>query len=179
MHADELGDLPGRGWRVVGTTGTRRGGSRPGERWTGWLLIVLSVVLTLVVQPLGEVGGRLWLLGDLATARSESVEVRQLPFFEGRYRSASVYALHYQFRGSDGRVYTGVSYVSDRELGSDRNRAVVEYRAGFPEVSRLKGHRLTPGGPLGLVVLVPGLFGVLLLRSRPAVSGRASWPRLR
>ena len=144
----------------------RRRGRARGEHWLAWPMIAFGVVMAVLFNPLGEVGGRLWLLGDPATAPSESVEVRQLPFYGGRRRSDAVYALHYQFRTPDGRLQTGVSYVSDRELGPARNRAVVEYRAGFPEISRLKGHRLTPFGPLGLLVLVPGAIGVLLLRSR-------------
>ena len=37
----------------------------------GWLLIGLSVILTVVFNPLGEVGGFIYFSGGLSTALSE------------------------------------------------------------------------------------------------------------
>jgi hypothetical protein len=130
----------------------------------GWLLIGMSAVLAVLFNPLGELGGQVYFLGGLSTSPSEIIEVRRLPFTEGGRARFAVDAINYQFQAPDGRVYGGVSYASAGDLATGPTRGTVEYRASLPGISRLGGHRMSPGGMAGLVMLAPGLVGVLLLR---------------
>ncbi len=134
--------------------------------------------MVLVLRPLVELGGLFFFQGRLDTAASEIVDVWELSFSEGRYRRVPVYGIAYQFTAADGRTYGGESYLSAAEAGSAVNRGVVEYHAAFPHISRLRGHRLTPAGPKGLLVLVPGLVGALTLWGRGRSGSGARWWRL-
>lgn len=133
--------------------------------WLGRALIGLSAVLAVLFNPLGEIGGFIYFLGGLSTAPSEIVDIRRLSFTEGRRPRYAVYALEYEFSAADGRKYWGTSYASEGDSAAGRVRGIVEYRAGFPAISRLRGHRMSPGGLAGSVLLVPGLVGVLLLQT--------------
>ena len=129
----------------------------------GWILLAIGVLCTWLLEPLGQIGGFLYFQGSLSTAPVEVVEVRRMPLSEGYRRGAPVYALDYRFVADDGRTYAGVSYEAASEPGHRRNRGLVEYHATRPSISRLQGHRVTPYGPASLVVLVPGIVGMLLL----------------
>lgn len=141
----------------------------------GWLLIAFSGLLVVAFQPLWELGAPIWFLGDLTTAPSENIDVQQMWFREGRRGRFAVYSLRYEFTAVDEQTYSGVSYYSDGDPGAGRVRGLVEYHPLFPPISRLKGHRVTPGGPWGLLMLVPGLIGVAAVSAARSASRTRHW----
>jgi hypothetical protein len=81
--------------------------------------------------------------GTITDSHETNVSINERPVIVNSYR----------FTSSDGRLFEDFSYATGRWY-RDGTRVTIEYPAGKPRLSRIKGMRRKPFGPLGL------LFGI-------------------
>lgn len=124
----------------------------------GWIVLGVGSILTSLLLPHVEpISGDPF--ADAVTLRGRITNVAAT---STRVSSRRVYAVHFQWTGSDGVVRDGVSYGSAPlpEIGSD---ARIEVSPGSPPLARVAGYRtfLLPAAA-NLVLLIP-IVGALLL----------------
>ncbi|MGD8453007.1 MAG: DUF3592 domain-containing protein [Phycisphaerae bacterium] len=123
----------------------------------GWFFFCLGLVFVWIFGSFGDIKGFFIFRGDLATAPGRVTHSEPSGFTEGSRRSdggTPIYAVHYTFADEDGRTYEGVSYAAGQELPAGA-QVTVEFPAGSPGTSRIRGMRRAP---FGAVVALVGMF---------------------
>ena len=102
---------------------------------------------------------------ELETARGTVVRVEPTEAYDpdaARNERTRIVAVHYTFVGPDAAVYNGVSYrPGARPTVGDT--VAIEYPAGRPSISRIRGYRNAMFDRLPFVPLVPAVVGAVLL----------------
>lgn len=130
----------------------------------GWLLLGFGLVFVWIFALNADVGC-IRFAGTLETAPGRITRVERTRASEGggeHSKGTPVYAHAYAFRGPDGAEREGVSYRTGR--GPDVGAAVtVEFPAGRPDVSRIRGMRSAIFGPWAVFPVIFPLVGLLLV----------------
>jgi hypothetical protein len=105
--------------------------------------------------------------GELVRVRGTITENSDSHFKENRVR---IYTSHYSFTDEYGRVQTGTSYGS--RSYREGERATIEYPAGEPETSRIKGLRPKPFSPIAGVTVIFTLAGLFQVTRRTVANAR-------
>src|ERR1041385_642528 len=135
----------------------------------GWFFFGFGMVFVWIFAGNADWSSLISFHGQLETATGKLTSSEQTHFTEGgskHSRGTPVYAYHYKFNFG-GADYEGVSY---RTGGGSREGAsvTVEFPAGDPACSRIRGMRRAPFGlvvafvflfpAVGLAVVLPGLW---------------------
>ncbi|HET7625535.1 MAG TPA: DUF3592 domain-containing protein [Verrucomicrobiae bacterium] len=111
----------------------------------GWIFFAFGMVVVWVFAGYADWSGLFLFHGKLETAPAFITSREKTSFSEGgnkQHRGTPIFAYHYQFQ-RDGKNYTGISY----QLGASRSEGesvLVEFPAGKPTDSRIRGMRRAP-----------------------------------
>jgi hypothetical protein len=170
------------GLRSLRWIGERRGNrvgplDRSDFRWfrgLGWFLLVAAALILLFYAANFDFAAYTLFRGELRSARGAVTLVRPTGWYEPGTRrvrrdaGTEIVEVAYSFVDSSGTTRSGVSYRPNVRLTAE-SQVTVEYPAGRPEVSRIRGYRtamydsmpwaLGLMGGAGAVLLGVGLFG--------------------
>ncbi|MGD8453005.1 MAG: DUF3592 domain-containing protein [Phycisphaerae bacterium] len=131
----------------------------------GWLFLGFGLVFVWIFVGFGDVSSIFIFRGELDTAMGHVTHGEKTSFSEGGDENndgTPIYAIHYTFTDEDDRTYDGVSYATGRELDAGAN-VTIEFPAGSPETSRIRGMRRAPFGALVLITWVFPLVGAIFV----------------
>jgi hypothetical protein len=133
----------------------------------GWFFFAFGMIFVWIFACSTDVPALWQFRGELESVRGQVVSVEQTSFSEGGAEHSDgtpVYAVHYRFTVG-GRPYTGVSYRLGAPAEVERE-VTVEYPAGKPARSRIRGLRTAPFGPVVLFVVIFPLVGAGFILGR-------------
>jgi len=155
----------------------------------GWLFGGFGMIFAVLFLGSADFASAIYFHGPLDTVTGKLTECVKTHSSEGGSKHSSgtpIYAFHYQFY-ANGNTYTNISYQTGRALNAP-DSVTVEFPAGHPEHSRIRGMRCAVFGPevsfvlifpaIGLGVagysLLAGIKRVSLLRNGEIASARVS-----
>jgi len=124
------------------------------ESWFGWLFFGLGLIFFWIFTLNADVSF-LTMRGNLKSAEGVLSRSERTKASEGgtnRSKRTPIYANYYSFN-YDGKRFKGVSYATGGQLRSGAP-VMVEFVAGNPTISRIKGMRRAAFGPGGLVAVI-------------------------
>jgi hypothetical protein len=131
----------------------------------GWLFFGFGMVFVWIFAGKGDYTSAFIMRGNLESAPAVVTGVRNTRFSEGgskHSRGTPIYAYHYKFQ-REGIDYQGTSYRLGQGNGREGDETTVEFPAGKPRYSRIKGMRRAMFGPVVAMVLLFPAVGLTLV----------------
>ena len=135
----------------------------------GWFFFGFGMVFVWIFAGKGDYTSALLMRGKLETAPAVVTGVQNTRFSEGGSEGSGgtpIYAYHYKFQ-RDSSDYQGTSYRLGEGNGREGDETTVEFPAGRPKYSRIKGMRRAIFSPVvalaflfptvGLSLVLPGV----------------------
>ena len=149
----------------------------------GWLSLGITFSLLWILCPHNVVRDWYGFHRQLITAHGKITNLKTTNFTSSE---SEVFAYHFEFRDSNGKSHTGISY-GDEGMHEPGDAIGVEYRQDDPEIARINGMRNTLSGN-GMILLIViyqivamviiliglciGIKGIRMLRNSKQAAGK-------
>src|SRR5258706_7937427 len=131
----------------------------------GWIFFGFGMIFVWIFAGKGDYTSAFIMRGALETAPALVTGVQDTRFSEGgskHSRGTSIYAYRYKFN-TGGTDYEGTSYRLGQGRGREGDETTVEFPAGKPRYSRLKGMRRAIFSPVVAMVFLFPVVGLTLV----------------
>ena len=125
----------------------------------GWFFFGFGMIFVWIFASKGDYTSAFVMRGNLETARAVVTAVEDTHFTQGggkHSKGTPIYAFHYKFN-TGGTDYEGTSYHTGG-IAPENDKVTVEFPAGRPGTSRIRGMRRAMFGPfVGFVFIFPAV----------------------